>query len=213
MQKRNNSQVEKSLFITFEGVEGAGKSTLIASLYEYFNHKKIPCLQTYEPGGTVVGKQLREILLHRQTNAIGKKTELLLFLADRANHVEKVIIPKLQQGCIVLCDRFTDSTIAYQSNEEISSSKLQELCDFATDNLQPNITFLLDIDPTLSLNRLNTRDHFENKEIGFHQKIRQKFLDLASIHRKRFYIIDAALPQSQVFKLALSRIQKVIQYV
>lgn len=210
MQKRNNFQIEKSLFITFEGVEGAGKSTLMASLYNYFSNIKIPCLQTLEPGGTLLGKQLREILLHRQTNVMGKKTELFLFLADRANHVEQVILPKLQQGCIVLCDRFTDSTIAYQSNEEISGSQLQQLCDFATDNLEPNITFLLDIDPKLSLTRLNTRDHFENKEIAFHQKIRQRFLDLASIHRKRFYIINGALPQMQVFQLALSRIQKVI---
>lgn len=213
MQKPNNSQFEKSLFITFEGVEGAGKSTLIQSLYEHFTYKKIPCLQTHEPGGTSLGKQLREILLHRQPNAMGKKTELLLFLADRANHVEQVIVPALHQGSIVLCDRFNDSTIAYQSDKGISDARLQKLCNFATNDLQPNITFLLDIDPSLSLSRLQTRDHFENKETAFHTEIRQKFLELASNHSKRFFILDAILPKDQLFQLALSRIQEVIQYV
>lgn len=213
MQKQNNSHCEKSLFITFEGVEGAGKSTLIQSLYKYFTHKNIPCLQTHEPGGTQLGEHLREILLHRKLNIMGKKTELLLFLADRSNHVEQVILPTLQQGAIVLCDRFNDSTIAYQSNQEISDCKLQEFCDYATGNLQPNITFLLDIDPSLSLNRLQTRDHFENKELAFHKKIRQKFLDLASAHSKRFTILNAALSKTEVFELALSRIQEIIQYV
>lgn len=213
MQKQNNSHCKKSLFITFEGVEGAGKSTLIQSLYEYFTDKKIPCLQTHEPGGTQLGGQLRKILLHRKINLMGKKTELLLFLADRSNHVEQIILPALQQGSIVLCDRFNDSTIAYQSNEEIRDSELQQFCDFATGNLQPNITFLLDMDPSMSLNRLNTRDYFENKELAFHKKIRQKFLNLASAHSKRFYILNAALPKPQVFELALSRIQEIIQYV
>lgn len=213
MQKRNNSPCEKSVFITFEGVEGAGKSTLIQSLYTYFNHKNIACLQTHEPGGTPLGEQLREMLLHRRSNIMGKKTELLLFLADRSNHVEQVILPALQEGSIVLCDRFNDSTIAYQSNEETDESQLQQLCDFATGNLQPNITFLLDIDPSMSLNRLKNRDHFENKELAFHKRIRQKFLDLASVHSNRFHILNATLSKSEVFELALSTIQEVIKYV
>lgn len=213
MQKRNNSHVEKSLFITFEGVEGAGKSTLIQSLREFFDQKKIRCMQTHEPGGTAFGKQLREILLHREPNLISKKTEILLFLADRANHVEQVILPALRQGSIVLCDRFNDSTIAYQSDIGTDHSKLQELCNFATDNLQPNITFLLDIDPLLSLGRLGTRDYFENKEITFHTGVRKKFLELASNHKKRFVILDAALSKEQIFQLVLSRIEEAIQYV
>lgn len=213
MQKRNNSHFEKSLFITFEGVEGAGKSTLLQSLYESFIHKKIPCVQTHEPGGTLLGKHLREILLHREPNAMGKKAEILLFLADRANHVEQVILPALRQGSIVLCDRFNDSTIAYQSDIGIDDSKLRDLCDFATNNLQPNITFLLDIDPLLSLRRLRTRDHFENKELAFHKGIRKKFLELASNEKKRFVILDATLPKDQIFQVALSRIQEAIQYV
>lgn len=212
MQKRNNSHAEK-LFITFEGVEGAGKSTLIQSLREFFDQKKIPCMQTHEPGGTAFGKQLREILLHREPNLISKKTEVLLFLADRANHVEQVILPALQRGSIVLCDRFNDSTIAYQSDRGIDDSKLQQLCNFATGNLQPHITFLLDIDPNLSLKRLPTRDYFENKEIAFHTGVRKKFLELAANHKKRFVILDATLPKAKIFELTLSRIQEAIQYV
>lgn len=213
MQKRNNSHAEKSLFITFEGVEGAGKSTLIQSLREFFDQKKIPCMQTHEPGGTGLGKQLREILLHREPNLISKKTEILLFLADRANHVEQVILPALQRGSIVLCDRFNDSTIAYQSDMGIDDSRLQQLCHFASGNLQPHITFLLDIDPNLSLKRLPTRDHFENKEIAFHTGVRKKFLELAANDKKRFVILDATLPKAQIFEVTLSRIQEVIEYV
>lgn len=213
MRKQNSFQRQKPPFITFEGVEGAGKSTLMHSLYEVFRGKNIPVIETHEPGGTSLGKQLREILLHREKDRISKKAEIFLFLADRANHIKEIIIPALSEGTVVLCDRYTDSTIAYQSNEDIGDSKLQELCDFATDNLQPNITFLLDIDPSLSLARLPARDHFENKELAFHQGIRKKFLKLASIYKKRFVILDARLPMTQVLQLAIDRIQETIQYV
>lgn len=213
MRKQNRFHSQKTLFITFEGVEGAGKSTLMQSLYEFLKSKNIPVIQTYEPGGTLLGKQLREILIHREKDTISKKAEIFLFLADRANHVKEIIIPALRQGTVVLCDRYTDSTIAYQGSEKIDDTKLQELCSFATDNLQPNITFLLDIDPGLSLARLSDRDHFENKEIAFHQGIRKKFLKLASIYKNRFVILDARLPMIQVLQLAIDRIQEIIQYV
>lgn len=213
MRKQNSFHSQKTLFITFEGVEGAGKSTLMQSLYEFLKSKNIPVIQTHEPGGTLLGKQLREILLYREKDTISKKAEIFLFLADRANHVKEIIIPALRQGAVVLCDRYTDSTIAYQGSEEIDDTKLQELCTFATDNLQPNITFLLDIDPGLSLTRLPDRDHFENKDIAFHQGIRKKFLKLASIYKKRFVILDARLPMTQVLQLAIDRIQETIQYV
>lgn len=156
---------------------------------------------------------MREILLHREKDTVSKKAEIFLFLADRANHVTEIIIPALRQGTVVLCDRYTDSTIAYQSNEEVDAAKLKELCNFATGNLQPNITFLLDIDPGLSLARLSHRDHFENKDIAFHQGIRKKFLKLASIYKKRFVILNARLPMTQVLQLAIDRIQETIQYV
>lgn len=140
MRKQNSFQSQKTLFITFEGVEGAGKSTLMQSLYKFFVQKNIPVIHTHEPGGTPLGEQLREILLHREKDTVSKKAEILLFLADRANHVTEIIIPALRRGTVVLCDRYTDSTIAYQSDEEIDEAKLQELCNFATDNLQPNIS-------------------------------------------------------------------------
>ncbi len=213
MRKQNSFHSQKTLFITFEGVEGAGKSTLMQSLYEFFRQKNVPVIQTHEPGGTPLGKQLREILLHREKDTVSKKAEIFLFLADRANHVTEIIIPALRQGTVVLCDRYTDSTIAYQSNEEVDAAKLKELCNFATGNLQPNITFLLDIDPGLSLARLSHRDHFENKDIAFHQGIRKKFLKLASIYKKRFVILNARLPMTQVLQLAIDRIQETIQYV
>lgn len=205
----------KGFFITFEGGEGAGKTTLIQSLYEYLSEKKFPTLKTCEPGGTAFGQYIRDILLHHTDYSFGKKSELFLFLADRAQHVEEKILPYLQENAIVLCDRFNDSTFAYQGiARSFDESLLTSFCQFAASNLQPDLTFFLDLDPSIGLQRSCkskklgvSLDRIEQEEISFHIKVRQAFLDLAAKEPERCYVLDASQNPNEVFKRAVDQIQ------
>lgn len=202
-------------FITFEGGEGAGKTTLINRVYETLKKRKQHVLQTRAPGGSKVGEAIREILLHKQDFAIGKSCELLLFLADRAQHVEEVIAPALKKGLIVLCDRFNDSTIAYQGGARgFGEEKVNELCSFASSGLKPHLTLYLDIDPKIGFERRKKggfeHDRIESEELSFHQKIRDSFHKIARKEPERFHIIDASPSEDAVFKEAMSLIDKLL---
>jgi dTMP kinase len=191
------------MFLTFEGGEGVGKTTLIASLQLFLTTQGIPVLVTREPGGTVLGKKIRQLLLENQDVQIAKKAELLLFLADRAQHVEEVIQPFLKKGGIVLCDRFIDSSFAYQSGV-FSMNDLLMLNTYATGNLFPDKTFYLDLDPSIGLKRIQQErktslDKMEIKGVQFHQEVRSKFLELATIYPERILKIDASQSKESVY--------------
>ncbi len=204
---------DKGLFITFEGGEGAGKTTLIHLVVEELKKKGLPLLQTRAPGGTPFGEHIRELLLHFHEWHPSKKAELLLFLADRAEHVDKVIRPALEKGEIVLCDRFNDSTIAYQgASGVIPSDDLRFLCDFASSQSTPDLTFLLDLDPEVGLERARSdgdvaHDRIEKEEIAFHIKVREGYHQLAKAEPERFCILDATLPPNEIFQLAIQKIE------
>ncbi len=196
------------LFITVEGGEGTGKSTLVKSLYDYLTDvKERFVVKTFEPGSTTLGKEIRNILLHRKELIISSRSELFLFLADRAHHVEMLIQPAIDEELIVICDRFTDSSIAYQgaAREIADLDELEKICLFATNDLVPDLTFFLDLDPKIGLSRIKgEKDRLEEEELEFHERVRNGYLTLFQKHNNRIYKLDASKKPEEVFKEAVS---------
>jgi dTMP kinase len=190
-------------FIVFEGVEGAGKTTQIHQTAEWLRQKygkDRSIVITREPGGTKLGKQIRQLLLEDPTSEVGHRTELLLYGADRAQHVESVIRPQLEQGNIILCDRFTDSTIAYQGyGRGFDRDEIDRVNQLATGGLQSDLTCWLDLDVETGLQRVLRRgkpDRMEQATLDFHQRVRQGYQELANSYPNRIVRIDAS--QSEV---------------
>ncbi|MBU0653091.1 MAG: dTMP kinase [Proteobacteria bacterium] len=190
-------------FITFEGGEGSGKTTQIKLAADWLSERGIPVLSTAEPGGTPLGRKIREILLNRGSWAIGAEAELLLFAAARAQHVRETILPALEAGQWVLCDRFADATLAYQGfGRDLNVAFIRTLNDFSTCLLKPDLTLLFDLPAEAGLERAKKRtagvrpeaaeDRFEQEERAFHGRIRDGYLTLAAEEPQRFRIIDGA---------------------
>ena len=183
----------KGLFISFEGIDGSGKSTQIDLLAKYLIKEKKPIVKTEEPGGTKGSNEIRKILLRENNFQWSVETETLLFMAARVDHVEKVIKPAIKDNKIVLCDRFMDSTIVYQGMRSAKAKKLS-LNLFELIAINPDITFLIDMDPKIALNRALNRateeDRFENYGINFQNDLRKNFLDIANKQRDRIKVID-----------------------
>ncbi|HVO67374.1 MAG TPA: dTMP kinase [Syntrophales bacterium] len=196
--------MEMGRFISFEGIEGCGKTTQIKLAGEYLKQNNIPFIITEEPGGTPIGRRVREILLNKGAGEeICKETEILLFSAARAQHVKDVIIPALKKGTVVLCDRFYDATIAYQGfGRGLDINFILFLNDFSSSNTKPDLTFLFDLPVEVGLKRAVNRisrmkeglaeDRFEREDLEFHRRVRAGYLFLARQDDKRFMIIDSA---------------------
>lgn len=185
----------KGLFVSFEGGDGAGKSTLMHALHQHLLEEGKTVLVTRAPGGTPFGEKVRSLLLHEK-GPLNSRSELFLFLADRAEHITSVIRPALEDGKIILCDRFNDSTIAYQgAARELEPAFVRSLCLFATENVEPDLTFYLDIDPRIGIARASKRsqekDRMEQEGLEFHEKIRAAFLALAKKEPHRIHLLDA----------------------
>jgi dTMP kinase len=190
-------------FITFEGIEGCGKTTQLDMLKRTLSHLSPLCLFTAEPGGTPLGVEIRKILLSSSSLAISGQAELFLFSAARFQHMQDVIIPALDVGGIVFCDRFTDATIAYQGyGRKIGLSFIEAINSFATLGRKPDLTILFDVPPEVSLNRAITRisrkskkqpaeDRFEREDLAFHQAVRDGYLMLAKKDPQRIRIVNA----------------------
>lgn len=207
--------MKRGVFITLEGGDGSGKSTLAESLFLYLERKKIPIIKTRAPGGTRIGKEIRDVVLSRRKTKMAPRCELLLFLADRAQHVEEEILPHLLDGKVVLCDRFNDSTFAYQGGARgFPSPIIRTLCDFACQKLQPDLTLYLDIDPSTALKRMQSRreDRIELEALEFHQNIRKAFIKRCKQYPKRMALLDASLPPSQVFAAAKEKIDALLSH-
>ncbi|MBW2995581.1 dTMP kinase [Candidatus Woesearchaeota archaeon] len=185
----------KGKFITFEGGEGAGKGTQIKLLKEELEKKGYNVIVTKEPGDTEAGRKIREILLSPETKNLCSESETLLFLADRAQHVSELIIPALEQGKIVLSDRYTDSTDAYQGfGRGMDRTILRKMQDFATQGLKPDLTIVLDVKPEEGLKRSTTKefgkkDRIEQEKIEFHQKLLEGFKQIAEEEPDRVKVI------------------------
>jgi dTMP kinase len=184
------------MFITFEGSEGCGKSTQIHSLYLYLHGLGYDVLLTREPGGTKIGEQIRSILNNLENTRMQQRTEILLFQASRAQHVEEVIRPHLERGDIVLCDRFADSTLAYQGyGYQRDLDSVRAIVEFATGGLKPSYTILLDLEVEEGLRRrteggeLNRLDIYQ---VDFYQRVRAGYLEMVKAEPQRWIVIDAA---------------------
>lgn len=202
-------------FISFEGVEGSGKSTQIALLAQALGAQGREVLVTREPGGTPTGQVLRRLLLEPSTTPLAPGAELLLMLADRAQHVQEVIAPGLQANKVVICDRFVDSTTAYQGGGRgIESGLLTRLNTFACSGYMPTLTFVLDLPVTEGLRRARQRrgdtevaDHFEAESVAFHERVRAGYLEIARADPRRVCIVDAARPVEVIHEEILTVVQ------
>ncbi|HBS61011.1 MAG: dTMP kinase [Bacillota bacterium] len=204
------------LFITFEGPDGAGKTTQLRILAERFAQEGYDVLCTREPGGTRISDKIREMLLDSANREMHARAEALLYAAARAQHVAEVIDPALQSGKVVLCDRFVDSSLAYQGwGRGLPLEMLYVINNFATDKLRPDLTLLLDISPQEGTARVDKRcggrrDRIEDEQDGFRQRVRQGFRELAGLHASRMVPIDAGRPVEAVHAEIWAHVEQII---
>jgi dTMP kinase len=191
------------MFVTFEGIEGSGKSTQAKLLYEWLLDSGRKVVLTREPGGTPAAEELREFVLKDREEDFPPFSELCLYLAARGFHVKNLIRPALLEGAIVICDRFSDSTLAYQGyGRGISVELIERMNREATEGLKPTVTFLLDLPVEVALARIKEKrkDRLEKEELPFHERVREGFLKIAEKEPERFVLIDATKPAKEIFK-------------
>ncbi len=183
---------ESGSFIVFEGGEGAGKSTQEALLAQWLESQGMTVLRTREPGGTPAGEAIRTILLSNENAGLTDRAEALLFAAARGEHAAQVIRPALAAGTVVVCDRYLDSSVAYQGyGRELGAEYVRGLSMWATRDLVPDLTVLLDVDPAIGLSRVTSPDRLESEPIDYHQRVRRAFVDIAAADPTRYLVIDA----------------------
>jgi dTMP kinase len=202
-------------FIAVEGGDGAGKSTQIEALARWLVKRGFEVVTTREPGATELGVKLRELVLHAREHPLGARTEALLFAADRAEHVEKVVRPALERGAIVLTDRHVDSSIAYQSGGRgLAADDVAALSAFATDGLRPNLVVLIDIDPALAWERAQVRsdgpDKVEAEPAEFHARVRRVFRERAAAEPERYLVVDGSEPAGVITAIVQDRLEQVL---
>jgi len=204
------------MFITLEGPEGSGKTSQLPRLADYLREQGYDVLTTREPGGTIIGDQVRAVLTRLDNTAMQPRTEILLFLAARAQLVEEAIRPALAQGKIILSDRYADSTLAYQGyGHGVDLALLRLLLDFAPGGLRPDLPLLLDVDPAVGLSRRRSSGGEWNRldayALEFHQRVRQGYLTMAQQEPTRWRVVDASQPpdvvQSALSQLVLNRLR------
>lgn len=203
------------MFITLEGPEGSGKSSQLPDLAEFLSGQGWDVLTTREPGGTPIGDQIRQILMRLDNQELHPCTEILLFLASRAQLVEQVIKPALREGKLVLCDRFGDSTLAYQGyGHGLNLDTLRTMLDFATDKLKPDLTLLLDVDVETGLQRKRKEDEWNRLDayaLAFHQRVRKGYHELCRQEPERWRVIDAMQPKEAVQLALRQAVMKFLQ--
>jgi dTMP kinase len=198
------------LFISFEGIDGVGKSTQIALLEEHLNKLGRKTMRTLEPGGTELGVEIRHLLLHRK-GEVAPRAEALLYAADRAHHVATKVRPALEAGTDVLIDRYLDSSVAYQgAGRELDATEIRNLSLFAVQGLLPNLTILLDLEANAALSRRNKTgqepDRLEREKVEFFEAVRQGYLTLATAEPNRFFVVDAAQSVEQMAEQIRARV-------
>ena len=200
----------KGKFITIEGPDGAGKTTQVRKISDYLKSKGFNVLVTREPGGTALGEKLREVLLTSEGESPVPEAEALIYAASRAQLVKKVIEPALDDGFIILCDRFVDSSLAYQGwARGLGIEKLADINGWFLKGVWPDLTIVLDIDPAQSLKRISgKKDRLESEALEFHRKVREGFLKLSEIYADRIKVVDASQSPHEIFKTILFELKK-----
>jgi dTMP kinase len=200
------------LFITFEGGEGCGKSTQSRLLLKKLEQQNIPVVLTHEPGGTALGNELRKTLKRKRDSSISPQAELFLLAASRAQLVAEVIRPALEEGKVVLCDRFTHSTMVYQGyGRGLDFTAIKMVNNMATRHLNPDLIILLDISPEQGLARKRSlQDRFELEDLSFHRRVREGYLKMAAAEPDRWLVIDASLPKGKIAEIIWDRVSQLL---
>lgn len=188
------------MFITLEGGEGSGKTTLIADLIKWFEAKGLTVVSTREPGGSDIAEKIRQVILDVDNTAMTSRTEALLYAASRVQHLDEVIIPALKDKKIVLCDRYLDSSLAYQGHARgLGFDSILKINTYALDYM-PDVTFYIDLDPEIGLDRIKARsqNRLDKEKLDFHLKVREGYLTLAKIYKDRFVVINGNQPLESV---------------
>ncbi len=203
---------ERGLFVCFEGGEGAGKSTQSRLLHDWLVERGETVLLTFEPGDTSVGKELRRIVLDPATGDLSDRTEALLYAADKAEHVDHVVLPALARGEVVITDRYVDSTLAYQgAGRTLDVAEVEAVARWATGDLRPHLTVVLDLEPQAGLGRFTGRDRIEGQSLDFHRRVRQGFLDLAAADPEHYLVLDARAPVEDLAHAVRERVAPLLE--
>ncbi len=204
------------MFISAEGVEGCGKTTILKMIYEKLLKEGYKVLLAREPGGVKISEQIRNIILNKENTDLDNRSEALLFAASRRQLLVEKIYPALNNGYIVLCDRFVDSSLAYQGGGKgLGVENVLNINLFATNNTLPNLTLLFDIDPSLGLERISQNknrevNRLDLEKLDFYNKVRNTFLDLSKKYSNRYYVLDASKSIDEVFNEAYKKVIEVI---
>lgn len=200
------------VFVCFEGGEGAGKSTQSRILREWLEEAGHTVVLTFEPGDTPVGQQVRRIVLDPETGHLADRTEALLYAADKAEHVEKVVLPALERGDVVVTDRYVDSSLAYQgAGRTLDTDGLERVLRWSTGDLRPHLTVLLDLEPEQGLGRFDGRDRIEAESIDFHERARQGFLALAKADPEHYVVLDARAGVDEIAAAIRARVEALLE--
>ena len=207
--------MKKGLFITFEGADGSGKTTMLKKTAEYLCGKGYEVITSREPGGTVISEKIRELILDPENKEMDPVAEALLYAASRAQHVNQLIKPSVDQGKIVLCDRFMDSSIAYQGYGRGLGDSVRIINEYAVCGMQPDITFFLDISPEEGRSRnvkVGKSDRMELEAMAFHDKVYEGYKAIAQIYKDRFAVIPASGTIEEVFQLIRERLDAYLDH-
>ena len=210
-------------FVTFEGCEGAGKSTQAKKIYQYLVKNRISAVLTHEPGGTEVAEKIRSLLLDDDLEEnICQRSELLLYFASRAQHVDSLILPALEKGKVIICDRYHDATVAYQGyGRSIDLDKIDFINNYAAKGVSPDLTVLIDIDIRKGIERSKSRNRakllkkelnrMEMESLEFHQRVKEGYLQIAQMDRARFRVFDGTMPENELFEKVKDEIMKFLK--
>ncbi|WGL52836.1 dTMP kinase [Nocardioides sp. BP30] len=203
---------ERGVFVCLEGGEGSGKSTQSRLLREALSAEGYTVRLTFEPGDTPVGQELRRIVLSPETGVLADKTEALLYAADKAEHVETLVLPALDRGEVVITDRYVDSTLAYQgAGRALDVREVEQVARWATGDLRPHLTVVLDLEPAAGLRRFQGRDRIEGESLAFHQRVRDAFVAMAKDDPDHYLVLDARAPIQEIHTLIRARLAPLLR--
>jgi dTMP kinase len=211
-----HSNMKQGLFVSFEGPEGAGKTTIIDMLIEDLKKEGFQAISTREPGGIEIAEQIREVILNKNNTAMDARTEALLYAAARRQHLVEKVKPALEAGNVLLCDRFIDSSLAYQGFARgLGIDEVLSINQFAIEDMMPRVTFYFDLDPKIGLERIHKNNgrevnRLDLEKIEFHQKVREGYLIVADRYPERIVKIDASRPLQQVFDEAKGKLKQIL---
>jgi dTMP kinase len=199
------------VFVCFEGGEGAGKSTQAGLLQQWLESAGHPVVLTFEPGDTEVGRKVRQIVLDPATGALSDRTEVLLYAADKAEHVDTVVLPALEQGKVVITDRYVDSALAYQgAGRDQDIDEVERVNRWATRDLRPHLTVVLDLEPEHGFGRFAERDRIEGESVEFHERVRAAFLRMADADPEHYLVLDARKPLDEIADAVRARVEPLL---